>query len=174
MNRQQVEQRTEELFRGGLHCAEAVLQAVLESQDVDQATFSPKVATAFGGGVGRSKKGLCGALSGGLIALGYLRGRSTPEESWEEIAVTADELRARFTEEYGCSRCGVVLERLGPQEKMDKCVRLAGNTAGMVFEALAEEAAPCSAQACGCGCTQLHAPEPTPAPTPSSCGCGGT
>lgn len=181
MNRQEVEKRTEELFRGGLHCAEAVLQAVLEGEGVavgdGRADFSPRIATAFGGGVGRSKKGLCGALSGGLMALGYLRGRNTPDESWDEIAATADGLRARFAAEYGCTRCFVVLENLGPQEKMAKCVRLAGNTAGMIHEALhaeQDQQDQTAAQPCGCGCADLHGGPVAGAPatpTPASCGC---
>lgn len=168
VNREDVEARTEELFRGGLHCAEAVLQAVLESQGLDAAQCSPHAATAFGGGVGRSKKGLCGSLSGGLIALGQLRGRRGPQESWDEVAATAEALRQRFATEYGCTRCFAVLEKLGPQERMDKCIRLAGHTAGMVHEALSKGSASRPAQACGCG--ELHA---TPiAPAPSGCGCG--
>jgi len=168
MNRQEVEARTEELFRGGLHCAESVLQALLESQGVGEAEFSPRVATAFGGGVGRSKKGLCGALSGGLMALGYLRGRSTPQESWDEVAATADALRQNFASEYGCTRCFVVLEKLGPQERMDKCIRLAGRTAGMVHDALAADASAAQTQACDCA--DLHA-KPAAA-AESACGCG--
>ena len=186
MNRQEVEKRTEELFRGGLHCAEAVLQAVLEGEGAavgeGRAEFSPRIATAFGGGGGRSSKGLCGALSGGLMALGYLRGRNTPDEPWDEIAATADGLRARFAAEYGCTRCFVVLENLGPQEKMAKCVRLAGNTAGMIHEALhaeQDQQDQTAAQPCGCGCADLHespvtGTPATGAPTPSapaSCGC---
>ncbi|MGE4264482.1 MAG: C-GCAxxG-C-C family protein [Desulfovibrio sp.] len=170
MNRQDVEARTEELFRGGLHCAEAVLQAVLESQGVGEAEFSPRMATAFGGGVGRSKKGLCGALSGGLMALGYLRGRSGPQESWDEVAATAEALRQGFATEYGCTRCFVVLEKLGTQERMDKCIRLAGRTAGMVHEALGEDSASRPVQACGCG--ELHAAPAATAPGGCGCGCG--
>lgn len=168
MNRQDVEARAEELFRGGLHCAESVFQAVLEGQDLAGAELSPRVASAFGGGVGRSKQELCGALAGGLMALGQLRGRSTPQEPWDEVAATAEALRQRFGTQYGGTRCLAVLEKLGPQERMDKCIRLAGRTAGMVHEALATGADAAQAQACGCG--DLHA-KPT-APTQSGCGCG--
>ena len=168
MDKQQVEQRTEEFFRGGLHCAEAVLAAVLESQGVSGAEFSPRAASAFGGGVGRSKKELCGALSGGLIALGIIQGRDIPDESWDAVAATAEGLRSRFETCYGSTTCGPVLERLGPQERMDKCVRLAANTAGLVFTALAGDQDSPPAQACGCGCADLHA---KPAPAKTGCGC---
>lgn len=183
MNKNHVEQRTEELFRGGLHCAEAVFQAVLEAEsgETGRGSISPRVATAFGGGIGRSKLGMGGALSGGLMALGILRGRDSGREPWDESAELADGLFRRFKGEYGCTRCPAVLENLGPQDRMDKCIRLAGRTAGMVVEALSGaqdgETAARPAQACGCGCGELHAPaasvsapSATPAPR-SACGC---
>lgn len=152
MNRQDVAARAEELFRGGLHCAESVFQAVLESQGLAGADISPRVASAFGGGVGRSKQELCGALSGGLMALGRLRGRSTPQEPWDEVAATAEALRLRFATEYGGTRCADVLEKLGPQERMDKCIHLAGRAAGMIHDALAAETSFGPAKSCGCCC----------------------
>lgn len=185
MNRNNVEQRTEDLFRDGLHCAEAVFQAVLEGAGA--ADVSPRVASAFGGGVGRSKLGMCGALSGGLMALGILRGRDDASQPWDETAELAEGLFLRFKADYGCTRCPAVLENLGPQDRMDKCIRLAGRTAGMVVEALSGaqgcEARP--AKPCGCGCGELHTPVPTasaaPVPTApvppatpapkSACGC---
>lgn len=169
MNREQVEQRTEELFRGGLHCAEAVLQAVLESRGVGAAEVSPRMATAFGGGVGRSKQGLCGALSGGLIALGALQGRDTPDGKWDAVAAAAASVRARFEAEQGCTDCGEVLERLGPQEGMLKCIRLAGHTAGMFHEALDQPASAGAAAACGCTARQASCGA-TPAKSGGCCG----
>ncbi|MBA4356214.1 MAG: oxidoreductase [Desulfovibrio sp.] len=166
MNREQVEQRTEELFRGGLHCAEAVLAAVLESQGISGTEFSPRAASAFGGGVGRSKKALCGALSGGLIALGLLQGRDAPNEKWDAVAATAESVRARFAAGYGCTTCGKVLENLGPQEDMDKCIRLSANTAGMFHDALNNPASAGDAAACGCTARQAAPAQP------SGCGCG--
>ncbi|OGR35765.1 MAG: oxidoreductase [Desulfovibrionales bacterium GWA2_65_9] len=179
MNREQVEQRAEELFQGGLHCAEAVLAAVLEGQGQGQNVtgVSPRAASAFGGGVGRSKKALCGALSGGLIALGLLQGRDTPDEKWDAVAVAAEAVRSRFEAGYGCTTCGEVLERLGPQEGMDKCIRLAANTASLFHDALNNPASTGAAAACGCTARQAATTTATTTATtaaakPSGCGCG--
>ncbi|MBU1041742.1 MAG: C-GCAxxG-C-C family protein [Proteobacteria bacterium] len=173
MNRKDVEQRAEELFESGLHCAEAVLAAVLEGQGVDAAGFSPRAATAFGGGVGRSKQSLCGALSGGFIALGLLQGRDAAGEKWDAVAAAAASVRARFEAEHGCTRCISVLEHLGPQEGMNKCIRLAADTAGLFHEALAN---PFGAyDAADCGCTARDAATETAArqeAKPAGCGCG--
>lgn len=170
MNKEQVEQRAKELFEGGLHCAEAVLAAVLEGQGVAASDYSPRAASAFGGGVGRSKKSLCGALSGGLIALGVLQGRDTPRDKWDAVAAAAASVRARFEAEQGSTDCGQVLERLGPQEGMDKCINLAAHTAGLFHEALANPLATCEATACGC--TARDAARQAAKPAGCGCGCG--
>lgn len=162
MNSQQVEQRAMDLFEGGLHCAEAVLTAVLEGQGLPT-DAAPRAASAFGAGVGRSKKGLCGALSGGLIALGLAQGRNTGKEPWDEVAARAEAVRAWFAGEYGCTRCNVVLEKLGPQQGNDKCVRLSGRTAARFHEVL-NASAPAPAMACGC--TQQAVPQAV-----GGCGC---
>ncbi|MDO9630437.1 MAG: C-GCAxxG-C-C family protein [Humidesulfovibrio sp.] len=171
MSREQVEQRATELFQSGLHCAEAVLAAVLEGQGADAAGFSPRAASAFGGGVGRSKKDLCGALSGGLIALGLLQGRDTPDDEWGAVAAAAQGVRSRFEAMHGCTDCGRQLERLGPQEGMDKCIRLAATTAGMFHDAL--QSTIDAETAAACGCTAMKAPSTDKAlAKPSGCGCG--
>jgi len=61
--------RAGQLFDGGDNCAQAVLQATLG--DVDPRLL--QVGAAFGAGIG-GEKCLCGAVSGGVMALG-LSGR---------------------------------------------------------------------------------------------------
>lgn len=58
---------------GGLNCAESVLSALCEYWDLD-APFAPKIATAFGGGLAATR-GVCGAVTGGLMAIGLKLGR---------------------------------------------------------------------------------------------------
>ena len=69
MNREQVEQRAYDLFQGGLICAESVLMAVLESAKAPADGFTPGIATCFGGGVGRCKEEMCGALAGARVLM---------------------------------------------------------------------------------------------------------
>ena len=65
------------LFRGGkLNCAETVLVSL--SQYFGEAgDFAPRIATAFGGGV-CGRQGICGAVTGGLMAIGLRLGRKNP------------------------------------------------------------------------------------------------
>ena len=56
----------ETYFESGLNCTQSVLKAMIP--DVDDAVM--KMAKGFGGGIG-SRKCLCGAVSGGVMALGF-------------------------------------------------------------------------------------------------------
>ena len=69
-------------FGSGFHCAEAVAKAVLESLGHD-ANAAVAHATAFGGGFGGTYCEACGALSGGLLAIGHLHGRCEPAADWD-------------------------------------------------------------------------------------------
>lgn len=55
------------LFDGGYNCAQAVLQATTGRNDPELLAM----AKAFGGGIGQSGC-LCGAVTGGVMALGLL------------------------------------------------------------------------------------------------------
>jgi C_GCAxxG_C_C family probable redox protein len=149
MNREQVEQRAYEHFQGGLICAESVLLAVLEAAGEPAEGFAPGIATCFGGGAGRSKEEMCGALAGGLMALGLLRGRGQGR-NWDEIAPTAAEYRRRVQALCGHTCCKDVLEALGPQENLEKCKRFTASAAGILHEMLGQEAPGQDGLSCGC------------------------
>lgn len=150
MNKSQVEQRTYELFQGGLICAESVLTAVLEANGVEADGFAPQIATAFGGGVGRCREEMCGALAGGLMALGMMQGRTASTESWDGIAAKAAAFRERVKALTGHTRCQDVLDALGPQENLEKCKRFTASAAGIMHELLAPEATVAAPGKCGC------------------------
>jgi len=123
-------------FKSGLNCAESVLQSVLEYTDGHQGSAYYRLATPFGGGIGGCHEELCGALSGGVMAIGYLTGRNHPDQDEtlsREIAVC---LRNRFQEYISCTQCRSVLDRLGPQENSHQCAYLVAHTAGWVIDLL--------------------------------------
>lgn len=124
--------------RSGFHCAEAVSKAIIETYGEGSSNDIPKVATAFGGGMGRSKQEICGALSGGMIALGYLFGRSMPETDWTAISELAAKLRQRFIRQFETTNCGTLLEKFGPQENMMRCKKLSGEVADMLANIIEE------------------------------------
>ena len=55
-------------FRQGLNCAECVLKAFMEVYDTGLPAESVAMATGFGAGLGHTKEGVCGAISGAVMA----------------------------------------------------------------------------------------------------------
>ena len=64
----------------------------------------PRMATAFGGGVGRSGA-LCGALAGATLSVGLVRGRKTTEEPRDPAYLTAHEIFLEFQRQMGNTTC---------------------------------------------------------------------
>jgi C_GCAxxG_C_C family probable redox protein len=63
-----------------------------------------KMATPFGGGVGRSED-LCGAVAGGVLTTGIVLGRTDPTEDRLRSYDAAGKLHKRFFDEFGSTQC---------------------------------------------------------------------
>jgi C_GCAxxG_C_C family probable redox protein len=138
--RQQVEEQAFNYHNGGYHCAEAISRAIMEAYCDEQLSGIPRAATAFGGGVGKTHQDMCGALSGALLGLGLVFGRTEPgPPDWAEMAQMSSELRQTFINEVGSTNCAVILKSLGEQTNMLKCKKLSGKTAGMAAEIIERE-----------------------------------
>jgi len=98
-------QKAVELFDSGYNCAEAVLFALTEKFS-QKTPFIPRIATGFGGGVGRSGS-ICGALSGAVMAVGLLRGCDKAEEKEKRTATYESVLRMvdAFEKEFENINC---------------------------------------------------------------------
>jgi C_GCAxxG_C_C family probable redox protein len=55
-------------FLSGYNCAQSILLTMSEHRDGENVLI-PRIATAFGGGIGRCGS-ICGALTGGVMAIG--------------------------------------------------------------------------------------------------------
>ena len=128
-----------EYHKSGFHCAEAVLKAITEIYGNGSSRDIPKIATGFGGGIGRTKQEICGAITGGVMAIGFLSGRSEPGADWTEASEMAAKLKRRFVQEHGTTNCGALLATFGPQENMMRCKQLSGEVAGMLADILDEQ-----------------------------------
>lgn len=151
MDSERVREMAMDKMRHGMNCAEAVCTTIMEAQEQaagqqgDQparlaAALTGRAATAFAGGLGRSKEEMCGALAGGVLALGCLYGRDTPGKDYSFVADLAAEFRLRFKALTGAIRCQDLLAVLEPQEHWEGCIRLAGDTAAALHVLLAEQA----------------------------------
>lgn len=64
-----------------------------------------RIAHGFGGGIAGTQDHLCGALSGGIILLGYLYGREDHHGSDEPLYNYVERYRQRFLVEIGGPIC---------------------------------------------------------------------
>lgn len=101
----EISERAAKYFEAGFNCAESVLMSFAESIGV-RTDLIPKIATPLGGGIGR-RGSVCGALTGGVMAIGLKVGRSELKDtkSREESYEKALELFKRFEKEFGSALC---------------------------------------------------------------------
>ena len=92
-------------FKQDYNCAQSVLLTMQEYYGVQRDTLIPKIATAFGGGIGR-RGSLCGALTGAIISVGLKHGtNSTSLKKKKESYKIAQQVYTRFIEECGSPFC---------------------------------------------------------------------
>lgn len=96
-------------FLDGYNCAQAVLYAFCGKLHFDKDT-ALRLASGFGAGMARRQE-VCGALAGGIIALGLKHGRGEGEDG-ARVDVTyrkVRELMTRFEAEHGSCICRSLL-----------------------------------------------------------------
>jgi C_GCAxxG_C_C family probable redox protein len=134
MTRQEVEKRAFDIISSGRNCAESVLQTAILHFQIPSDGTPTRIASCFGGGVGRCQGELCGALAGGLMALGLAFGRDIAGTSCDVAYDLAAEFRKRFITRHGSSTCCDLLEGFGEQEDWSACKQLVADTSGMLLE----------------------------------------
>ena len=137
-------------FLNGMTCAQAVLCAFEDVTGLDRDT-AMKVAASFGGGLG-GRRDVCGALTGALMALGLVKGWTTPGDGEAKKAHYArtQALARGFEEKEGAIACRALLNAAGitPQAQPEArtpeyyarrpCPRLVREAAALLDEALRE------------------------------------
>jgi C_GCAxxG_C_C family probable redox protein len=96
-------------FCDGLSCSQAVLSTFSAERGLDT-ELAIKVATGFGGGMGRQGH-TCGAVTGAIMVIGLDLGSTSAgdEQSKEDTYRAVKEFMARFEEECGSSVCKELL-----------------------------------------------------------------
>ena len=135
-------------------CPQCVLSALYETLGIsDPATI--QASDSLAGGCALSAQGTCGALSGGLLAIGSVVGRTYEDfskgESRRRVFQFAKKLYDKFIEEYGSPLCKDVQKKIigksynlmdakeyAEFEKagahVDKCTNVSGKTARWAAE----------------------------------------
>ncbi len=89
---------------------------------------------------------MCGAISGGILAISLFTGRSSPDESVESCYGHVRDLIERFQSKYGSSNCEVLtgcdldtsegMKKFEDSNLLGKCVEYAEEVTGIVMEIL--------------------------------------
>ncbi len=96
-----------ELFKSGLYCSEAILQVFNKHLNLRLNDAAIKMSTGFGAGLGASKCS-CGSLTGAVLVLSAVKGRTSIEDSVDEVFALTQELHDRFKERYKATCCRVL------------------------------------------------------------------
>lgn len=119
----QCQTEAEELYRSGkFHCAEAVLETVRRRFTPELPEAIVGTVSGFGGGSGC----ICGAVSGGTVALGLALGDK------KESTRLTKELHTWFKGKYGVTCCKTIRANNGK----GICPVLTGEVAGKIAEML--------------------------------------
>ena len=97
-------------FRGSYNCAQSVLYSFCDDLGLDRDT-ALKMACGFGAGMSRRQE-VCGAISGGILAIGLKHGRGEGQEKpvSETTYSKVRELISRFEAEHSAISCRELLE----------------------------------------------------------------
>ena len=141
-----VREDAEQLFgRGGLYCSEAVVASIKENLAPEMPDALVAAASGFPVGVGRSKC-MCGAVSGGVICIGYLFGRTKPSSPQDPKSLNALRLTHELQESFRGNHRGVLCCKVQTQgmdmasgEHKAQCVAFTGEMAEKTAEIAARE-----------------------------------
>jgi C_GCAxxG_C_C family probable redox protein len=99
------QEKAEAYFKQDCNCAQSVLLAMQEYYGIPKNDLIPKIATAFGGGIGR-RGSLCGALTGAIMAIGMKHGTNdTVLKEKEKAYQIALKFYDQFSTECGSPFC---------------------------------------------------------------------
>jgi len=150
MLKHEVVELAESYAAKGFLCSESVLLATSNMLEI-KCELIPKIATGFGAGIGGCGS-VCGAISGGVMALGLKFGRSEPKKRegirpyWFGL-----ELLKRFEMEFGHITCRELTEcdltteegrkKYADEELWEtKCRKYIASTTALVFDIISEKA----------------------------------
>jgi len=122
-------ERAEQYFRNSeLYCSESIIHTINESLGFPYDKSITKLASGFPIGVGRSGC-LCGAVSGGIMALGLLYGRRHGEKVKDDVLKLSADLHNYIKELYGSTCCRVLTKNMefNSPERKRHCIKITGD-----------------------------------------------
>ena len=136
MNKPDVKKKVFECWAKGHCCSESIAISILDAFGSPLGAQACRAASGFRGGTGKTHLDICGALSGGIIALGFLMGRESGGDNAETLYQKTAEFRSRFMQRFGSTCCETLLEKKG--DDPNYCRDLTAEAASILYEIIRE------------------------------------
>jgi len=117
-----------------MSCSETVLRMGLKKLQLDSED-GRKISSAFGGGIAGLGE-VCGAVTGGIFAIGLRYGRINENQTNEEVHQITQEFCQAFEKEYTYLRCSDLIFRLEIDERRKKCREMVRFATKLLFKLL--------------------------------------
>ena len=144
VNLDEIRAIAEQYYRNGdFYCSEAVVKTIVDAFEIDAPADVVKMASGFPVGMG-GMGCTCGALTGGVMALGLIYGRKEGKDPQVQKAM---ELSAKlyqiFCQRHKVSCCKVLTRGMekGSKEHMEQCIAFTGEMAYETAKLIVEEEA---------------------------------
>lgn len=127
--------------QGDYFCSEAIVRTIRDEFKLDVPDDIIKMASGFPVGMGGSGC-TCGALVGGIMALGLFFGRSEPgSKKVDHTMALSKELHNYFIAQHKSTCCRVLTKgmELGSPVHMEQCIAFTGELAAKTAEIILRE-----------------------------------
>ncbi|WP_425446468.1 C-GCAxxG-C-C family (seleno)protein [Dethiothermospora halolimnae] len=133
----------EEAFRrGDFYCSEAIVSSIKNNFELDMPDEMIAMASGFPVGIGKSKC-VCGAVSGGIISIGYFFGRTKGgDPKVQKTLELANELQQSFKDNHNGVLCCKIHTKgmdMGSGEHKSQCISFTGEIAQKAAEIIVRE-----------------------------------
>ena len=139
---QVIKKRAEKYYRDkDFFCSEAVVKTIKEEFNLDVDDAMIKAASGFPCGIG-GMGCTCGAITGGVISIGMVFGRSLPKDPSVNTAMElSGDLYKSFIKSHKTSCCKALTAKmeLGSQTHLNQCIDITGDVAYETARIIAEK-----------------------------------
>ena len=127
-NREEAEQY---YARGDYYCSEAIVASIRNNIAPEMPEEAIAMASGFPVGIGGAKC-VCGAMSGGVLCLGYFFGRTKQQDTKiNKVMELSKELHDNFIKDHKVLCCKMHTKKLelGSEQHMKQCIQFTGEVA---------------------------------------------
>ncbi|ADK14627.1 C-GCAxxG-C-C family protein [Clostridium ljungdahlii] len=132
----------ENYYRNGdFYCSESIVKTIKDEFNLPVSDDIIKMASGFPVGIGGSGC-TCGAVTGGIMAIGLFFGRCEPkDERVNKAMALSKELHDIFKDKHKCLCCRVLTKdmTLSSEEHMKQCIYFTGEVAEESAKIIARE-----------------------------------